>query len=196
MKRCFKLWMIFSVVLLVPILCQSFDRWPDTGQIRSDADAFRGDFDSTLNTHSYVKLDANGNDLARDAESWTMVRDKVTGLIWEVKTNDCSIHDRNHTYAWNNTTKFIAAVNGETFGGFSDWRLPSMKELSTLVKSEKLNPAIDTGFFPHTVSSYYWSSTTHANFTGISWYVNFGYGNVNYKYRSSSYYVRAVRGGQ
>lgn len=171
--------MIFSVALLVPILCQAFDRLPEAGQPRS-----------------YTKLDAKGNNLAGNARSWSMVRDNVTGLIWEVKTNDGSIHDRGRTYTWNNTTKFIAALNMETFGGFSDWRLPSMKELSALVNIEKFNPAIDTGFFPYTVSSYYWSSTTHADLTGNSWYVNFGYGNVNYKYRSNSYYVRAVRGGQ
>ncbi|MBF0201707.1 MAG: hypothetical protein HQK66_10430 [Desulfamplus sp.] len=49
-----------------------------------------------INPRSYTKLDDQGNDLPITATSWTMVRDNVTGLIWEVKTRDGSIHDRDN----------------------------------------------------------------------------------------------------
>jgi hypothetical protein len=71
--------------------------------------------------------------------------------MWEVKTNDGSIHDRDNKYTWcdtnpltnggyqgtcgsgTDTMDFIQALNDAHFGGYSDWRLPSVKEISTLV---------------------------------------------------------------
>lgn len=44
----------------------------------------------------YTKLDANGDDLAEAATSWSCVRDNVSGLIWEVKTTS-GLHDANNT---------------------------------------------------------------------------------------------------
>ena len=51
-------------------------------------------------------------------------------------------------------------------------------------------------FFPNTLSAFYWSSTSNANGTGNAWGVSFDYGNAHYNAKDSSYYVRAVRGGQ
>ena len=36
----------------------------------------------------FTKLDARGNPLVGSALSWSCVRDNVTGLVWEIKTND------------------------------------------------------------------------------------------------------------
>ena len=131
------------------------------------------------NPHSYTKLDENGNDSPDEATEWVMVRDNVTGLIWEVKedrdgvSNYANPHDADNTYYWSDslgdgtgTEDFINALNQEEFGGHSDWRLPAIKELSTLVESSipSPGPTINTAYFPTTVSSYYWSSTTLADY--------------------------------
>ena len=68
----------------------------DTAEISCPApgeDFYGQDAQYTTNPRSYTKLDAGGNDLPDSAASWTMVRDNVTGLIWEVKTDDGSVHD-------------------------------------------------------------------------------------------------------
>jgi hypothetical protein len=163
---------------------------------------------------SYAKLDASGNDLPNTASNWVMVRDNVTGRIWEMKTDDGSIHDRDNVYTWcdtnpytnggyhgrcgagTDTEDFINALNNSSFGGYSDWRMPTLKELSTLVDYSTYDPAIDTAIFPNTVSSYYWSSTTYAYDTYLAWLVYFYHGYDYYGNKSYSYYVRAVRGGQ
>lgn len=171
---------------------------PDTGQTIIFSDTFGEDSDYTINPPSYTKLDAQGKPLPDSATSWSMIKDNVTGLIWENKTDDGLIHDKDNTYSWIDAhTIFIARLNNEKFGGFSDWRLPTIKELSMIVdRGACSNPAINQKYFPNTMSSLYWSSTTYAGLTDSAWCVNFGYGSVHNDSKSSSYYVRGVRGGQ
>ncbi|GEM_PF-6033280 len=65
---------------------------------------------------SFTKLDANGNPLPASAASWSCVKDNVTGLIWEVKTTDGGLHDKNDSYNWYNTD----ASNNGGFEGYAD----------------------------------------------------------------------------
>ena len=172
---------------------------PDTGQTQSYTDTFGEDSDYTINPPSYTKLDAQGYALPDEASSWSMVKDNITGLIWEVKTDDGSIHDKDDSYTWYDAQSvFIASLNAEQFGGFSDWRLPTVKELSFIVNSGTYNPAINTTYFSNTMSFYYWSFTTHAGgYTDSAWCVAFGDGYVGTAYKLyMGCYVRAVRGGQ
>ena len=61
----------------------------------------------------FTKLDASGNPLPADATSWDCVRDNVTGLIWEIKTDDSGLRDKNWTYTWCNNN---SATNGGNAG--------------------------------------------------------------------------------
>ena len=181
---------------------------PDTGQTGSYTDTFGDDSDYLINPPSYTKLDAQGNDLTDSDTEWTMVRDNVTGLIWEVKTGDGNIHDSDNAYTWQDAQDvFIGELNSRQFGGFSDWRVPSVKELSSIVNSGTYCCAMNTDYFPNTnssddwSSSGYWSFTTNASDRDVAWLVYFDFGDVdagsyvNYD-KSNSYYVRAVRGVQ
>ncbi|KPA09677.1 secreted protein containing DUF1566 [Candidatus Magnetomorum sp. HK-1] len=150
-----------------------------------------------VHKRSYTKLDHNGHALPESASHWVMVKDNVTGLIWEVKTTDNSIHDKEKKFTWEDAeNSFIRQLNQMRFGGFSDWRLPTIKELASITNKGKYDPAIDQAFFPNTMSAFYWSSTSYAYNTGYAWGVHFYHGFVNYNAKSSSYYVRAVREGQ
>lgn len=149
---------------------------PDTGQTGDYTATFGEDSDYTTNPHSYTKLDASGDDLPDEDTEWVMVRDNVTGLIWEVKdskdgsTNYDNPHDSDNYYTWydsnpatnggdagtsgdgTDTEDFINALNSANFGGFSDWRLPTIKELSFIVHSDiTTGPPIDQNYFPNTV---------------------------------------------
>jgi len=97
------------------------------------------------------------------------------------------------TYTWYEAFEAVKKLNDEKYRGHSDWRLPNIHELFSLVNPEKVNPACD---LEGTVAAYYWSSTTNANNTNNAWNVNFGYGNVFSYYKTGSHYVRAVRGEQ
>ncbi len=62
---------------------------------------------------SFTKLDANGASLPASTTSWSCVQDNVTGLVWEVKTDDGGLHDRLDTFTWYNTD---SATNGGASG--------------------------------------------------------------------------------
>ncbi len=114
------------------------------------------------------------------------VTDTSTGLMWQQDTPD-------NTMTWEQALSYC---ENSTLAGYTDWRLPTKKELRRLVDYSRYNPAINITYFPDTVSSYYWSSTTNANYTYNAWGVDFYNGLANYPIKHSSWYVRAVRVGQ
>jgi hypothetical protein len=220
-------------VLFLIIYAVSVHAWPipDTGQTKCydntgeiacpvESQAFYGqDGNYSIDPPSYTKLDANGAALPDSAESWAMVKDNVTGLIWENKTNDGSIHDGAKTFTWcdtnsetnggnpgcfmgigdgvTNTEAYIKVLNEIKFGGFSDWRIPNMKELISIVdRGNELYPAVNKVWFPNTESSSYWSSTTSSDNINFAWSVYFGSGMAGYGDKCYSRYARAVRGKQ
>ena len=115
------------------------------------------------------------------------VTDTATGLMWQQETAD----PRNWEAA-------LSYCENLSLAGYSDWRLPTIKELASIVDLSRYNPAIDTNYFPNTVSSRYWSSTTNARYTDCAWQVNFDdySGDYDGKGKGNTCYVRAVRSGQ
>lgn len=78
-----------------------------------------------------------------------------------------------------------------SLGGYT-WRLPTLKELRSLVDVRRSNPAIDTSFFSGE-AEYFWSSTSSVYYTDDAWNVNFSNGfTISYSV-SSTYRVRCVR---
>jgi len=153
------------------------------------------------------------------------ITDTNTGLVWEKKSDDGTIHDKDNTYSWgqgvspysmNGTvvTTFLAVLNtGSGFAGHTDWRLPNRRELESIVNLENVTPAVSAEFNTNcgvnssgnagctvttcscTVSDYHWSSSTDALSPPSAWVVYFGDGNIATPSKTNSYYVRAVRGG-
>ena len=121
------------------------------------------------------------------------VTDTITGLMWEVKTDDGGSRDKDNTHDWEGALSYCENL---TLVGYNDWRLPDRNELQSLVDYTQYGPCIDTIYFPNTVSSNYWSSTTYAGNTFSAWGVSFSDGGVGNRSKSGGNYVRAVRGGQ
>jgi hypothetical protein len=230
MKIRWKMWAWISVLVLLCVPEVFAWPFPDTGQTKCYNDfveiscpapgqPFYGqDAQYQGPNRSYTKLGQNAvalSDSATQESGWLMTRDNVTGLIWEMKTDDGGIHDKGNTYTWcdknstaqggyqgtcgtgtgnaaTDTEAFIKAINDAQFGGFSDWRMPTIKELSSLVNSGINNPASDTAWFPNATWSC-WSSTAYAGLLGRAWPVDFGRGYVGIYYMASGYCARAVR---
>jgi hypothetical protein len=113
------------------------------------------------------------------------ITDNDTGLVWmEATAAD--------TMNWDEALYYCETL---VLAEQSDWRLPTYEELQSIVDYDNLNPAINTMYFPDTMSLNYWSSTIYAN-NNYAWRVSFYNGNVSGFSKSYAYYVRAVRGGQ
>jgi hypothetical protein len=133
------------------------DGYPEQ-DAQSGRDATNDDSDGHAG-FSFTKLDGNGNPLSADATLWSCVRDDVTGLTWEIKTDDGGLRDEDWTYTWYNsdpvtnggdagthdggtcgggvdrdTDAVVQAVNQLGLCGSRDWRLPRRSEL---MSSEK-----------------------------------------------------------
>ena len=128
------------------------------------------------------------------------VTDTRTGLMWKV----CA-----EGQTWNGSgcdgtaigmtwQAALAHAQDAQFpnGGHTDWRLPNLKELRSLVEECRTSPAINDSIFPQAPSSSFWSGSPYAGNSNFAWSVNFNNGNASYSNRYNNDSVRLVRGGQ
>ena len=111
------------------------------------------------------------------------VTDVATGLMWQ-QQDDGIIRD--HPDA-------ITFCQNLSLAGQADWRLPNIKELTSLVDYRQFNPAIDAAAFPNTSSSIYWSASSRASISVSAWFVGFNDGGVESRNKTSDLFVRCVR---
>ncbi len=153
----------------------------------------------------YIKLKRNGAEC---------VKDKRTGLIWEQKTDDGGVRDKDNTYTWYNpdlknnggyvgrqngdssfckgskcnTYAYIRTLNRANYCGYSDWRMPTRSELISIVNYGRFSPAINR-IFTNTQNSEYWSASPNASSDKYAWYVDFNHGYAySYDKYSKNYY--------
>lgn len=139
----------------------------------------------------FTPLDANGSPLGTTGIH-ACVRDNVTGLIWSRETLSNKMN-------WNNA---MLAANNYSRCGFNDgWRLPTRRELMSIVDRGRNSPVIDATYFQIPSISkgkefefMYWSSDQHATSSINAWLVSFSYGDVQYFGKIYEYYVRLVHG--
>ncbi len=95
-------------------------------------------------------------------------------------------------FNWNDAIKIAKETR---YAGYTDWRLPTIDELKTLIVTGQ-KPTINQQAFPNTLSAWFWSGSPNASYSGSAWGVHFGYGYADSSNRSNDYHVRLVRGGQ
>jgi hypothetical protein len=141
------------------------------------------------------------------------ITDTNTGLMWEKLSRDASIHDKELLYTWAQAFAIkVAGLNGLAFAGYTDWRLPNINELYSLVELDQYSPAVSSPAFhwncvvgctvltcscTYTQSAVYWTSTSEWEAPGAAaWAVGFHDGRIlrNLKTYVPAH-VRAVRGG-
>jgi hypothetical protein len=175
--------------------------WDDAGNLISPAsgEAFYGQ-DAQFN-HIVPNYTKSSDELT--------VKDEVTGLTWQ-QSYDAG------TYWWVETQSVVDDLNEQNFGGYNDWRVPTIKELYSLWKATVGWPYIDTEYFDINYSSedelshaIFWSSDKYTGVLGnisgalgaepgaeLAFGVNFGTGHIKAysKNVGPKHLVRCVRG--
>lgn len=138
-----------------------------------------------------IRFTTNGDGLVTDTQTGLMWMRCSIGQTWDGSVCNGS----STTFTWNVAFEVAAS---EIYSGFEDWRLPNVKELSSIVEDACSSPSINEGIFPTTPSSEYWSSSPHA-YAGArdaAWVVRFSDGNHFFDTKENSNVVRLVRTGQ
>lgn len=135
------------------------------------------------------------------------ITDTLTGLIW-LKNANCTdivggINKSIGSLTWAGaltwSNSLASGKCGLTDGSNAgQWRLPTRKELKSLVNRGEPNSAVWLGTkgFDNVQAAYHWSSSTNAYYTNQAWFVDTSNGMVNYDYKAKYYFVWPVRGRQ
>lgn len=169
-----------------------------TGQTRG--------YDENGNTNNNLKDDGHYQTgaIPRYTRAAEIVTDELTRLMWQDNFGAKSSRKKWITNA-NYVARRYSDTSGDTattycsnlnLGGYTDWRLPAITELQTLVLSNRRDPVIDTAAFYNTSSCYYWSSTVHADKNNSALYLWFKNGGTTYDAKDGTRAVRCVRTGQ
>ncbi len=144
------------------------------------------------------------------------ITDLNTGLMWEKKSLDGGLHDSENAYWWSGDgaqetiwdwLDDINTEGGTGFAGHSDWRIPSVRELESVIDYEHAFPSVGPVFNNGCIvgctvttcscieGSSYWSSTTAADTPADAFVVEFGSPFVGVVTKAIPLMVRAVRAG-
>lgn len=116
------------------------------------------------------------------------VMDRATGLEWQQSAS---------ATAYDFPRAFDACVALSLNGG--NWRLPTVRELISIVDFSRRNSSIDVTVFPGAPNRVFWTSTRHAQYTDSVWTVSFVDGALSYASDAAmtsvpDWRVRCVRG--
>lgn len=113
------------------------------------------------------------------------VTDLNTGLTWQ--------QGDTHNYSTRTWLEACDYCSKLTLDSKVDWRMPTKRELVSIVNYGVFNPSINTNYFDCR-SSRYWSGDTNAYYPSNAWYVNFDEGFADFSDKTNDYLVRCVRG--
>ena len=119
-----------------------------------------------------------------------MVVDTVTGLYWSRNANPFDF-----PYSWGEAFDLIAGLNRSRTHRREDWRLPSRRELFSLISHRLINPALPQDHpFRGVFHGYYWTATPCARLPDQAWYIHLGGARIYRGMQQGAYLVWPVAG--
>ncbi|MCG8598735.1 MAG: DUF1566 domain-containing protein, partial [Verrucomicrobiales bacterium] len=153
----------------------------------------------TCDPQAQEALQASSYSVCRGGD---LVKDNLTGLLWSRCTVGQAWNDVTNrcegeadTFTWKEALNEVQRLNQANTLNYPDWRLPNIKELSSIVNLGCISPAIDEEAFPGTPTGDYWSSSVYVRYAGRAWFMDFDLGNDYASNKKYYKHIRLVRGG-
>ncbi|KJU87105.1 secreted protein containing DUF1566 [Candidatus Magnetobacterium bavaricum] len=127
------------------------------------------------------------------------VTDNLTGLIWAKDAGTPTAGNcTGGKITWQAALDYVVCLNASSYLGYSNWRLPNIKELQSITNMGEAYVALwlNSQGFTSVQSSRYWSSTTYARSTSYAWVVPMYDGSVDANAKSSDRHIWPVLSGQ
>ncbi len=129
--------------------------------------------------------------------------DNATGLVWKSCSEGLSGAScgsgATTAMDWSTATAACDALNsansGSGYAGRTDWQLPDIQQLETIIDYSGNSPSIYAPTFPATTAGDGWSASAYGPFTDTGWFVNFIHGTVKEGFRDYDRFARCVSPG-
>lgn len=123
------------------------------------------------------------------------ITDIATGLMWTKRISDLGLL----WWALGAPTKMgwltaLGMCNSLNYAGYTDWRLPNVTEMHSILDFSIFSPAVNP-IFENIMNANYWTSTTSPIFSTWAYTVNLNAGAVGGGDKGTAWYPRPVRGG-
>ena len=149
---------------------KTIKRLPDTGQTTSYTTTPGEDADYNINPPFFIN-NSNGT-----------ITDTITGLMWQQVDGGEMTFD-----------KAVINASDLVLGGFSDWRMPNIKELQSISEATIYNPSINKTYFSGISTTQCWSSTSLSNQSTKAWYLDTQFGITSQALKTNKLRLLAVR---
>jgi hypothetical protein len=117
-----------------------------------------------------------------------LVLDEVTGLAWQREPDEGP--GESGGFGWQEALDHCEALE---VAGYDDFRLPTRLELVSLMNPTARNPAIETGVFPDTPPTQYWTASILASDPEQAYRLDFMLGETSASPKEAEQSVRCVR---
>lgn len=116
--------------------------------------------------------------------------DRLTGLVWPRLARPMGA-----SQTWEEAVQAVAAWNAESRHGHADWRLPTRRELRTLIDHSRALPALPQGHpFEDVFPGWHWTSTTWADDARYAWRLQLEGGRLFFGRKDEDAVTLPVRG--
>lgn len=112
-----------------------------------------------------------------------MVVDKETGITWmrcalgqKWDGNTCA--GKADTYNWQEAMEIVAEMNKAAYGGRTDWRVPYVPELASIIERQCFNPRVNLAVFPATPLLAFWTGMEKMGRPDMAYILDFDKGNA------------------